>query len=195
MNALALGCQSVNPDCKVKSVIINNWYDAAKSTSAAETLVNSGADVLAQFVDDTSSVVVARKMSTPSRPVWGFGLHLTQAKFGGDSYVTSMLTAAATQKEITLGLRAALKGEKPPKGPRVYGIGQGMSLGEWGPKVPKEVQDRVAGIEQEIADGKNVFVGPIYDSKGKLRVPEGESLTDKYMYASWDWRVRGVTGG
>jgi basic membrane protein A len=195
MNALALGCQSVNPDCEVKSVIINNWYDAQKSAAAAKTLVNAGADVLSQFVDDTSSASVAKEMSTPERPVWGFGLHLSQAQFGGDAYAATFLTAEATEKEITLGVEAALKGEKPPKGPRVYGIGEGISIGEWGPKVPQEVQDAVERLQDEIAGGKNVFTGPIYDNKGKLRVKEGDSLSNDYMYASWDWKVKGVSGG
>jgi basic membrane lipoprotein Med (substrate-binding protein (PBP1-ABC) superfamily) len=195
MNALALGCQSVNPDCQVKSVIINSWYDAQKSSAAAKTLVNAGADVLSQFVDDTSSASTAKEMSTPSRPVWGFGLHLSQAQFGGDAYAGTFFTAEATEKEITLGVEAALKGEKPPKGPRVYGVGNGLSIGDWGPKVPKEVQDRVEALQQEIADGKNPFVGPIYDNKGKLRVKEGETLSDEYMYASWDWKAKGVNGG
>jgi simple sugar transport system substrate-binding protein len=195
MNALALGCQSVNPDCQVKSVIINNWYDAQKSTAAAKTLVNSGADVLSQFVDDTSSASIAKEMSTPSRPVWGFGLHLTQAQFGGDAYAATFFTAEATEKEITLGVESALKGVKPPKGPRVYGIGDGISIGDWGPKVPQDVRDAVEKLQKEIAGGKNVFAGPIYDTKGTLRVKEGETLSDKYMYASWDWKVKGVSGG
>jgi simple sugar transport system substrate-binding protein len=194
MNALALGCQSVNPDCKVKPVIINNWYDAQKSNQAAKTLVNSGADVLAQFVDDTTSASVAQEMSTPSKPVWGFGLHLNQQKHGGDAYVATLQTAKATEKEITLGVQAALDGKKPDKGPRVYGIGEGISIEDWGPKVPKDVQEKVEGLEKEIAGGMNPFKGPIYDTKGKLRVPEGESLENDYMYASWDWRVKGVGG-
>jgi basic membrane protein A len=195
MNALALGCQSVNPDCKVKSVIINNWYDAQKSTQAAKTLVNSGADVLTQFVDDTSSASIAQEMSTPSRPVWGFGLHLNQQKFGGDAYVATLQTAKATEKEITAGVQAVLDGKKPDKGARVYGIGEGISIEDWGPKVPKAVQEKVEAVEQEIAGGMNPFKGPIYDTKGKLRVPQGESLENDYMYASWDWRVKGVSGG
>jgi basic membrane protein A len=195
MNALALGCQSVNPKCEVKTIIINNWYDAPKTTASAKTLVNAGADVLTQFVDDTSSVVVANAMSTPSRPVWGFGLHLSQAKFGGDAYATSILTASATEREITLGLKAVQKGKKPPSGARVYGLSEGISLDRWGPKVPQTVQDRVAKVQQSILHGDNVFKGPIYDQSGKLRVPAGKALSDDYIYASWNWRVRGVSGG
>jgi basic membrane lipoprotein Med (substrate-binding protein (PBP1-ABC) superfamily) len=195
MNALALGCQSVNPKCKLKAIIINNWYDAPKSTASAKTLVNAGADVLAQFVDDTSSVVVAKEMSTPTHPVWGFGLHLSQAKFGGDAYATSMLIAPATEREISLGLKAVQSGQKPPSGVRLYGLADGVSLDKWGPKVPKTVQERVAQVQQSILDGKDVFAGPIYDQAGKLRVPQGKTLSDKYIYASWDWRVQGITGG
>jgi hypothetical protein len=37
------------------------------------------------------------------------------------------------------------------------------------------------------------FAGPLYDQKGKLRVPKGKKLTVKDLYAM-NWLVKGVIG-
>ena len=37
------------------------------------------------------------------------------------------------------------------------------------------------------------FAGPLYDQKGKLRVPKGKRLTVKDLYAM-NWLVKGVIG-
>ena len=38
----------------------------------------------------------------------------------------------------------------------------------------------------------DVFYGPVYDNEGKLRVAEGESMTDNDMLNEFDWYVEGV---
>jgi basic membrane protein A and related proteins len=37
------------------------------------------------------------------------------------------------------------------------------------------------------------FRGPLYDQKGKLRVPKGKRMTVKQLYAM-NWLVKGVIG-
>ncbi len=51
INATMLAAKSVNPNVKIKVVWTNSWYDPAKETEAAKSLINAGADVLMQHVD------------------------------------------------------------------------------------------------------------------------------------------------
>ncbi len=60
--------------------------------------------------------------------------------------------------------------------------------------VPQDVQDLVAQEQTRILSGEfDVFVGPIYDNTGELRVAEGETMPDEDKL-SFDWLVDGVVG-
>ena len=48
INAFTLGAKSVNPDVKVKVLWTNTWYNPATEKQAALTLLDAGADVIAQ---------------------------------------------------------------------------------------------------------------------------------------------------
>ena len=75
------------------------------------------------------------------------------------------------------------------------GLKENMSdIAPFGKNVPQDVQDAVEAKRKELIDGKlEVFAGPIYDQKGELRVPEGESMTVEEILAM-DWFVKGIKG-
>ena len=59
---------------------------------------------------------------------------------------------------------------------------------------PPNAQAAVDKAKADILSGKNkVFVGPIYDNTGVLKIKEGEVMSDKDML-SFDWFVKGVEG-
>ncbi|MCP3952929.1 MAG: BMP family ABC transporter substrate-binding protein, partial [Desulfobacterales bacterium] len=51
INAFTLGAQSVNPDVEVRVVWTKTWYDPATEKEAAKSLLDVGADVIAQHQD------------------------------------------------------------------------------------------------------------------------------------------------
>jgi len=51
INAFTLGAQSVNPDVTVRVVWTKTWYDPATEKEAAKSLLDVGADVIAQHQD------------------------------------------------------------------------------------------------------------------------------------------------
>ena len=60
--------------------------------------------------------------------------------------------------------------------------------------VPDDVKALVEEKKAEIIAGEfDVFVGPIKDNTGELRVPEGETMTDEEKLV-FDWLVEGVVG-
>ena len=61
INAFALGARAVNPDVKVHVVWTQTWYDPAKEREAAESLLDVGADVIAQHQDTPAPQQAAEK--------------------------------------------------------------------------------------------------------------------------------------
>jgi basic membrane lipoprotein Med (substrate-binding protein (PBP1-ABC) superfamily) len=187
-NALLLGCRSVNPRCKVNVVYINSFNDAPKAVEAAQTLVNGGADVLSTFVVTPGPLEIAEK-----NKIWAFSQYSDQASFGPNALVTGVLIKGAIQKEMELVLGDLLEGRPIPHGPRLYGMADGLELAPWGAKVPAAVREKVDAVKQEIVGGKKVIVGPLVDQKGKVRVPEGQALSDEFLFEKWSWFVEGVS--
>ena len=74
------------------------------------------------------------------------------------------------------------------------GIDTGMvSLAPLTDKVNDETEAIVLQEMERISSGTyDVFYGPIYDNEGKLRVEEGECMTDNAMLNEFDWYVEGV---
>src|SRR5207248_4449115 len=67
-------------------------------------------------------------------------------------------------------------------------------LAPYGPSVSAATKTAIAKKMQQIESGSFYeFTGPLYDQKGKLRVPSGKRLTVKDLYAM-NWLVRGVIG-
>jgi simple sugar transport system substrate-binding protein len=68
-----------------------------------------------------------------------------------------------------------------------------VNLGSWGDKVPQDVQDKVAEVKTQIDGGFNPYTGPLNDTSGAVKLPDGQSLTPVQAYAI-DWSIEGVTG-
>ena len=70
-----------------------------------------------------------------------------------------------------------------------------MAVAPFGPKVPKDVQDKVLQAMKDTDDGKIVvFKGPIKDQNGAVKVRRGETLDRRPCSSSLDWFVEGVVG-
>jgi basic membrane protein A len=67
-------------------------------------------------------------------------------------------------------------------------------LASYGPKVSASTKAAIAAKMKAIENGSYYeFAGPLYDQKGKLKVPKGKKLTVQDLYAM-NWLVRGVIG-
>jgi basic membrane protein A and related proteins len=185
-NAWLLGCQKVNPKCKMRVVGINTWYDPPKTTQAVNTLVDSGADVVNSLVSDPSYCTAAEK-----RHIWAIGLYKNWTKFCPNGYVNGALWDLRPYFKHELALQLA---GKWTGGRFVYTtLGHGATLGPWGPKVPQSVRNLVdAEYKRLVATQENPMRGPIYDNHGRLRVPAGQTLSRDYVYDKWNWLVRGT---
>jgi basic membrane protein A and related proteins len=186
-NAFALGARLMHPGAKVRLVWTNSWFDLAKEKKAAESLVSAGADVLGQNVDSTATGQVAQSKGIP----W-VGYDSNAKKFAPTSWLTASIYNWGPY--YLRRVKAAMNGTW--KTSFYYGsIKDGFtSLAPYGPKVTAKTKAAIAKKMQQIKTGKFYeFTGPLYDQKGKLRVPKGKRLTVKQLYAM-NWFVKGVIG-
>lgn len=187
INAFTLAAQSVNPDTKVNVVWSNTWFDPTAERQAAISLLDKGVDVLGNYQDSPAGIQAAAK-----RGVWGMGNDADMSEYAPETYITNPVIHWGSYyvEVVQSWIDGTWKSES-----YLGGIKEGMAdIAPFGKNVPKKVQDLVNEKKQEMADGKfEVFKGPIYDNKGKLRVAEGETMSVEDILAM-DWLVKGVNG-
>src|SRR5690606_6740678 len=84
INAFTLGVRSVNPDAVVTVVWTNTWYDPAKEKDAALSLLDLGADVIAQHQDTPAPAQAAQE-----RGKWAVGYNTDQRQFAPQAFLTA----------------------------------------------------------------------------------------------------------
>jgi basic membrane protein A len=189
INAFQLGAQSVNPDAETTVAYTFAWGDAAKEADATNSLINQGADVITMHVDSPATVL----STAESRGAYSIGFQsLAAQQFAPENWISG--TGYTLGGTLTWLASTVLDGTWEPIFLRC-GIPDGcMAIAPYGPKVPQEVQDKVAATLDAIASGELVvFAGPIVDQDGNVKVAEGEELTADLM-GSVDWFVQGVNG-
>ena len=187
INAFTLAAQSVNPDIEGSVLWSNTWYDPTAERQAAVSLLDEGIDILANYQDSPAGIQAAAE-----RGVWGMGNDSDMNKYAPDTYITNPVLNWGEFYVQTV--QSVIDGTWEPDA-HLWGLKEDMAdIAPFGKNVPKEVQDAVEAKRQEIIDGKlEVFAGPIYDQKGELRVPEGESMTVEEILAM-NWFVKGIKG-
>jgi basic membrane lipoprotein Med (substrate-binding protein (PBP1-ABC) superfamily) len=190
-NAFALGAQAVNPKVKVRLVWTNSWFDPKKERQAAESLVAAGADVLGQNVDSPSAGQYAETKKIP----W-VGYDSDARKFAP----TSWLTAAIYDWSVYYipRVKAAMNGTW--KTGFYYGtIKDGFTdIAPFGKRVSAKTRKAILAKRKGLINGTFYeFTGPIYDQKGKLRIPKGKRpgiCCGKQTLYGMDWLARGIIG-
>ena len=184
INAFLLGARSVNPDFKIKVVWVNTWFDPGKEADAAKVLIAQGADIITQHTDSTAPMQVAAE-----KGVYAFGQASDMIKFGPKTQLTSIIDDWAPY--YVARAKAVLDGTW--KSTDTWGgLKSGMVVMAPYTNMPDEVKKMAEQTEAAIRDGKlHPFAGPVYDQAGKLRVKEGEVLSDKELLGM-NWYVKGV---
>jgi basic membrane protein A len=170
-NAFLLGAQDIAPDARMKVVFTNSWFDPQAEKSAAESLIDAGADLLSQDVDSPATGQAAEAAGLR----W-VGYNSDASEFAPEAWVTAPVWDWSGY--YIDRIQAVIDGTWESHS--YYGhIGEGIvGLAPYGPSVTQEFEP---------------FQGPIFDQDGKLMVKEGESL-DLDALLSMDWWVKGMEG-
>ena len=187
INAYALGAQAVNPDVQVRVVWTKTWYDPATEKEAAKSLLDVGADVIAQHQDSPSPQEAAAE-----KGVYSVGYHSDMSSFAPKAHLTAPVW---NWSPYYVKIIEQVRNGTWKSGSVWPGLEDGIvDLAPFGPMVPKAVQEKVLAKKEAIKAGKfKVFSGPIKDQKGTLKVAAGASMPDKDIFGM-TWFVQGVIG-
>jgi len=187
INAFTLGVRSVNPDAKVKVVWTNTWYDPAAEKEAAMSLLEAGADVIAQHQDTPGPLQAAQE-----RGAFAVGYNSDMKQFAPDAYLTSPVWNWGPYYVETV--KAVIEGTWK-SGQYWGGMADGtVDLAPLSALVDEKAKNVIEEKKQAMINGElEVFAGPINDQEGNVKVKEGEALTDGQML-EMNWFVEGVEG-
>ncbi|MFT3819669.1 MAG: BMP family ABC transporter substrate-binding protein [Rubrivivax sp.] len=188
INSFTLGAQSVNPKIRTKVVWVNTWYDTAKETEAAQSLINQGADVLFQNTDSSAVLQTAGKNKK-----FAFGWDSDMTAYAPEAHLASAVINWAPY--YVKAVKEALDGSWKGGGHTWWGVKEGaIDIVSISDKVPAELKDKVEKAKAGLKDGSlAIWKGPILGQDGKPVVKADETADDKFL-SGINFYVKGVEG-
>lgn len=184
INAFMLGAQSVRPDLKIKIVWVNSWFDPGKEADAAKTLIDQGADIIAQHTDSPAATQVAEE-----RGVFSFGQDSDMIKFGPKAQLTAIVNVWGGY--YVDRAKAVIDGSW--KSDDTWGgFDTGMVAMAPYTNMPDDVKALAEETQKKIHDGTfKVFTGPIVKQDGSEAAAAGVVLPDPEILGM-NWYVKGI---
>ncbi len=186
LNAFMLGMRSVNPEARLKFIMVNSWYDPPKEGDAAKALMDQGCDIITQHTDSPAPLQAAA-----SRGIKAFGQSTDMTKFAPTTQLTAstdiwapyyikrigdVLGGAWTSADVWGGFDSGLLGMAPFT------------------NMPPDVVALANETVETVKTGTNlVFAGPLLDQGGTVKLPAGKVMDDAAL-SSLQWLVQGVDG-
>lgn len=187
INAFALGVRSVNPNAKIYVRWIESWNSDMAAADASEYLISKyNIDVLAMHTDSLEPLRVADEHG-----IMSIGYNIDNSEL----YPNSCLTSAVWdwEKFYTPHILKCLQGKFEGENFWESSDSGIMDISPLSNNANSEIIKAISDERKRLNDGTfDVFYGPIYDNNGKLRIGEGESMTDNAMLNEFDWYVEGV---
>lgn len=187
INAFTLGARSVRSDATVKVTWTSTWFGPDTEKQAAEALLESGVDVLAQHQDTPATGQAAEAANAK----WS-GYNDDMQRFAPNAWLTGPIWDWGPFYIRTA--RQVLDGTW--KSEQYYGtMADGLvNLAPFGKSVDGATKALIADKAKAIKDGSfKPFTGPIADQGGAVKIPAGKSATLGELL-SMNWFVKGVIG-
>ncbi len=188
INSFTLGAQSVNPKIKTKVVWINEWFNPPKETEAAQSLLNSGADVLMQNTDSSAVLQTAEKAGKMA-----FGWDSDMTAYAPKAHLASAIINWAPYYIKATG--DALEGKWKGGEASWWGVKEGaIDIVSISDKVPAELKAKVETIRAGLKNGSfSIWKGPIMGADGKEVLAKDVVADDKFL-GGVKFYVKGVEG-
>lgn len=186
ISAFALGVRRVNPDARVIVSWTGSWDDEQKEKESARKLIEEKeVDVLTYHQNQNYVIQVAEEKGVAS-----IGFHDRFYGFSPKYLTSAVYDWYAVYKEL---VREFMRGKGNSQENYWIGIEKGaVSLSEYSSEVTQEIQDEVEKAKKEILEGKDVFLGVIYDNQGNLRCGEDEVIGDEMLLEQFNWYAEGI---
>lgn len=187
INAFTLGVRKVNPDAKVYVEWTNSWTDDDACRQAVDRmLAEHDIDVLTMHTDSNMPLELAEE-----KGIWSIGYNVDCSSLYPDTYLTAPVWEWQNfyEPQILACLQEKFHGKHYWEGVET-GL---VSLAPFTKNVKPGIEEAVKAEKEKLESGLfDVFYGPITDNRGKLRIAEGESMSDASMLNEFDWYVEGV---
>jgi basic membrane protein A len=145
------GARAVNPDIKIGVIYTGSWSDIVKGQEAAISLLDLGADVIAQAADGPGIGVLK---ACESRGAYGIGYVADQNIVAPNNVLTSvLLIKKAAYKAM---IQDILDGKFESKPYFIDMIQGGVDLAPYHGLVPEDIQKKIEQARQDIMSGKLV---------------------------------------
>ncbi len=145
------GARAVNPDITIGVIYTGSWVDTVKGQEAAISLLDLGADVIAQAADGPG---VGALKAAESRSAYGIGYVADQNHVAPKSVITSVtLVKKAAYKAM---LQDVLDGTFESKAYLFDFIQGGVALADYHGLVSEDIQAQIEQAAQDILSGKLV---------------------------------------
>lgn len=171
IDGFAAGVASVNKKAIVKVVWTNSWFNPPTEKASAQSLVDAGADVVAQHQDSPSSLEAAAQ-----KGAWAIGSESDMCHFAAKKCLTgTMWNWIPFETSVIKAARAGTF-----RSSQYWGTfrNRGITLAPFGSAVPAKVRALVNKDKAAFNNGSlNVFRGPIKDNAGKMQVKAGHTLS------------------
>ena len=187
INAFTLGVHSVRPDAVIHVEYCNSWIDDAGAGKASRDLFKKyPIDVVAMHTNSLQPHIEAEK-----RGIWSVGYNMDNASKFPNGYLTACEWRWETYYHDQI--LSYLQG-------KFHGTHVWISMEDGALGLSPLTDNVVEGTAEAVKKAKarltsrtfDVFYGPVIDNKGKVRVQEGESMSDNEMLNHFDWYVEGV---
>ncbi len=189
LNAFTLGVRSVAPEAEVYVRYCESWVDDKIAEKACVGLLDAhpDIDVLSMHTNSLKPNEIAEK-----RGIWAVGYNANNADIFPNSYLTSCEWHwdSYYRKSILSGLQGKFHGENLWIEMEEGIVGLSELTKNTVPGTGEAVEEAMKRFKSREYD---VFYGPIVDNTGKVRVPEGESMSDDDLLNHFEWYVEGVT--
>jgi basic membrane protein A and related proteins len=143
------GARSVIPGIKTLNAYSQDWVDQAKCKQATLDQIGNGANIVFAVAGGCG---LGALDAAHSKSVWGVGVDADQAYLG-----PWVLTSALKRVDTAVydSIKDAKDGNFKGGQDTVYGIDvNGVGIGKFSPKAPKDIATKVEQVEQQIRDGK-----------------------------------------
>ncbi len=187
INAFTLGVRKVNPDAVVYVDWTESWVDDEAAESVTRSLLDKhNIDLIAMHMDSLKPLEVAEEKGVAT-----IGYNVDNSS----SYPETFLTAAVWDWEqfYTPNILSCLQGKFEGRH-HWESIESGIvSLAPFAEFTADGVITVIEQEQERLCSGTHdVFYGPVRDQEGRIRIAEGESMTDQAMLNEFDWYVEGV---
>ena len=143
------GAKAVNPDVKVGVIYTGSWVDTVKGQEAAFSLLDLGADVIAQAADGPG---VGAILACQSRGALAIGYVADQNHVAPEHVVTSVMLVKKTAYLAII--QDILDGNFSSKAYLFDLIQDGVDLAPYHDLVPEEIQQKIQQARDDIMSGK-----------------------------------------